>query len=262
MRIRISLILTLLLVTVPIISACSSSGSQVIETQTETGNAGQPPTRDSSNQAPETNPEAEWQEDFDYSSCTMSTEGSSDYFILEPGFQLVLEGGNEKLAITVLEDTIEVDGTLTRVVEEREWRNNEIIEISYNFFAYCEETGDVFYYGEDVDMFSGGTLSSHQGAWRAGEDDARAGLIMPGTPAVGMKYFQEIAPGVAMDRAEVLSIDEVFNTPAGEFVEVLLTKEGTALNLLEKEFKTFAPGIGLIQDQKLLLTEYGFVDSE
>jgi len=78
---------------------------------------------------------------------------------------------------------------------------------------------------------------------------------------VGMKYYQEIAPGVAMDRAEVLSLDEVLKTPAGDFPNSLKTQEGTALNLLEKEFKTYAPGIGLIQDQKLLLVDYGYIDN-
>jgi hypothetical protein len=85
---------------------------------------------------------------------------------------------------------------------------------------------------------------------------------MPGTAVVGMKYYQEVAPGVAMDRAQVLSLDEVLRTPAGEFPNSLKTQEGTALNLLEKEFKTYAQGIGLIQDQKLLLIEFGFIDSE
>ena len=37
------------------------------------------------------------------------------------------------------------------------------------------------------------------GAWLAGENRAEAGLMMPGEPAVGIKYYQEIAPGVAMD---------------------------------------------------------------
>lgn len=82
-------------------------------------------------------------------------------------------------------------------------------------------------------MFSGGQLPSHSGAWRAGEGDARAGLIMPGSPVGSMKYFQELAPGVAMDRAEVISLDENFSTPAGNFEGVLLTKEGTALGPLE-----------------------------
>jgi hypothetical protein len=113
-----------------------------------------------------------------------------------------------------------------------------------------------------VDMFTDGQLSSHSGAWKAGIESARAGLIMPGTPEQGMKYFQEIAPGVAMDRAEVINLDEQFSTPAGEFDQVLMTREGTALNPLEVEFKRYAPGIGLIQDQNLLLTAYGFVQGE
>jgi hypothetical protein len=206
--------------------------------------------------------DSEWQEEFDFSNCTLSTEGTNDYFILEPGFQLVIEGGNEVLAITVLDDTIEIDGILTRVVEEREWRNEELIEVSRNFFAICEETKDIYYYGEDVDMYSGGEIASHSGAWRAGVDHARVGLLMPGTAVVDMKYYQEIAPGVAMARAEVLNLDQEFSTPAGDFSNTLKTQEGTALNPLEKEFKTYAPGIGLIQDQRLLLAKYGFIDSE
>lgn len=220
------------------------------------------PTQEITDTSTSNQPSSEWQEEFDFDSCTMSTEGKNDYFILEPGFQLVLEGGNEVLVITVLDETIEIDGTLTRVIEEREWRNEELIEVSRNFFAICDETKDVFYYGEDVEMYSGRVLASHSGAWRAGLDNARAGLIMPGKPVVGMKYYQEVAPGVAMDRAEVLSVDDTINTPAGDFPNVLLTKEGTALNLLEREFKTYAPGIGLIQDQNLLLTRYGFVEGE
>jgi len=43
-----------------------------------------------------------WQEAFDLSSCTMQPEGKSRYFVLEPGFQLVLEGGGTRVQITVL----------------------------------------------------------------------------------------------------------------------------------------------------------------
>jgi hypothetical protein len=213
-------------------------------------------------QAPSSAPGSGWQESFDISACTMVTTGKNDYFILEPGYQLVLEGGQEVLHITVLDETMEVDGMMTRVVEEREWRNGELIEVSRNFFAMCDETHDVYYFGEEVDMFQAGQLSSHSGAWLSGEGDARFGLIMPGDPKVGMKYYQEVAPGVAMDRAEILSLDAVVNTPAGEFSQVLETGEGTALNLLEREIKTYAPGIGLIQDAKLLLTGYGFIESQ
>jgi len=205
---------------------------------------------------------SDWQKDFDISTCTMATTGGNQYFILEPGFQLVLEGGTEILVITVLDETVEVDGIQTRVVEERESKNGELIEVSRNFFAICEQTKDVYYFGEEVDMYQSGQITSHSGAWRSGEGNARFGLIMPGNPMVGMKYYQEIAPDVAMDRAEIISLDQTLTTPAGEFPKSLKTKEGTALNLLEVEYKVYASGIGLIQDANLLLTGYGFIDSQ
>src|SRR5262249_47185949 len=46
--------------------------------------------------------------------------GRNPYYILEPGNQLVLEGGDERIVITVLEETKMVDGVETRVVEEYE----------------------------------------------------------------------------------------------------------------------------------------------
>lgn len=190
-----------------------------------------------------------------------NAHGRNEFFVLEPGFQLVLEGNDERLAITVLDETRSIDGFITRVVEEREWQSDVLIEVSRSFFAICDRTNDVFYFGEEVDDHRGGEIVEHAGAWIAGSDGAEAGLIMSGDPQVGMKYYQEIAPGVALDRAEVVSLDETLETPAGRFVNCLRTHEGTALDSNESEFKMYAPGIGLIQEQALLLTEHGFVSS-
>lgn len=200
-----------------------------------------------------------WQEEFGLEGRTLVPSGRNGFFILEPGFQLVLESATEKLTVTVLDETRVVDGVTTRIVEEKEWKNGEVVEISRNFFAIDEQTKDVFYFGEEVDMYKGGKVSSHDGAWLAGENGAKAGLIMPGKPKAGMKYYQEIARGVAMDRAEILKLDDHLDTPAGSFSNCLLTKEGSALNPFEMEFKTYAPGVGLLQDEKLLLTKYGFL---
>ena len=211
--------------------------------------------------------EPSWQEEFGISECTLVPTGRNPYFILEPGFHIVLErkgwfGSNEKLAITVLDETKKVDGVITRVVEEREWKNGKLIEVSRNFFAMCERTKDVFYFGEDVDMYKGGKVVSHSGAWLAGTNGAGAGLMIPGTPTVGMKYYQEIAPQVAMDRAKIVSMSETVKTPAGEFTNCLKVEETTPLQPFITEFKYYAPGIGLIQDGKLLLAKYGFIEKK
>jgi len=203
--------------------------------------------------------ESAWQEEFGIAECPLVPTGRNPYFILEPGFQTVLEGKGTKLVITVLDETKTVDRVNTRVVEEREWKNGELVEVSRNFFAMCERTKDVFYFGEEVDMYSGGKLASHTGAWLAGENNARAGLIMSGQPKVGMRYYQEVAPGIAMDRAEIVSVNDTLKTPAGSFSNCLRIKEGTALDPNEVEYKVHAPGIGLIQEPGILLTKYGQV---
>ena len=178
--------------------------------------------------------------------------------MLEPGFRIVLEGGEGKLAVTVLDETRVVSSVETRVVEEREWNDGKLIEVSRNYFAFCPATKDAFYFGEEVDDVENGEVVGHAGAWLAGENGARAGLIMPGRPKVGMKYYQEVAPDIALDRAEILALDETFETPAGALSGCLRTEEGTALDPGEKEQKTYAPGVGLVQDENLLLTGYGF----
>jgi hypothetical protein len=203
-----------------------------------------------------------WQEDFGIADCHLVPTGRNRYFILEPGFQIILEDKKEKLAITVLDETKQVDGVTTRIVEEREWKNGELVEVSRNFYAICESTKDVFYFGEDVDDYQGGKIVGHGGAWIAGKSGARAGLMMPGNPKVGMKYYQELAPNVAMDRAEIVGLDATLETPAGSFAECLKIEESTPLNLLEKGIKIYAPGIGIIQDANLRLTGHGFIQKK
>ncbi len=200
-----------------------------------------------------------WQEEFGISKCNLLTTGKNPYFILEPGYQLVLQGGDTKLQITVLEETKTVAGVVTRVVEEKEWKHGQLHEISRNYFAFCEQTKDVFYFGEDVDNYKKGKVANHDGSWLAGQDGKRAGLMMPGTPKVGMKFYQEIAPGLAMDRAEIVSLDETCKTPAGTFSQCMKVKETSAIELFAKEYKYHAPGIGLVQDEGLQLIQYGFI---
>lgn len=204
---------------------------------------------------------AQWQQDFDLSRCTLQTTGRNDYFILEPGYQLVLEGGDTRVQITVLDETKTVAGVVTRVVEEREWKGGKLYEVARNYFAICAQTRDVFYFGEDVDFYKNDKVTHHEGSWLAGEKGNRHGLIMPGTPKVGMKYYQEIAPGIAMDRAEIVSLEETCSTPAGTFPRCMKVKEGSALLLkaFETEYKYHAPGIGLVRDEDLRLVRHGFV---
>lgn len=190
-----------------------------------------------------------------------SSTGRNPFFVLEPGYQLVLEVLERdvlvNLTITVLEETMMVDGVETRIVEERETQDGELVEVSRNYFAICNRNNSVFYFGEDVDIYEGGVIVSHEGSWLAGQDEAEAGIIMPGVILLGGKYFQEIAPGVAMDRAEIKGMTEDVETPAGDFENCLKTFETTPLDPRSKEFKFYARGVGLIRDGDLELVQYG-----
>jgi hypothetical protein len=209
-----------------------------------------------------------FQREFSLAGCTMTPTGRSPYFVLEPGFQLVLEGDGARLEVTVLDETRVVDGVTTRVVEEREWKDGQLYEVARNYFAMCEGTKDVFYFGEDVDFYENGKVVKHDGSWLAGKDGNKAGLIMAGAPKVGMKYFQEIAPGVAMDRAEIVSVSETCKTPAGTFPNCLKVKEYTShdfwssLMFWQAEYKMHAPGVGLVQDEDLVLTKTGVANTK
>lgn len=202
-----------------------------------------------------------WTESFNLETCSFSSTGSNPYFILQPGYRLTLEGTEDedtiRLEITVLNDTRMIGKVETRIIEEREAVNGELIEISRNFYAICTQTNSVFYFGEETDIYEKGEIVSHAGAWRADSAEAKAGLMIPGIVLLGARYYQEIAPGVAMDRAEIVSITETLPTPASTFENCLKTEETTPLEPKSKEYKYYAPGVGLIKDGDLLLTKYG-----
>src|SRR5437867_3853771 len=145
-----------------------------------------------------------WTEEFHTSACAWSSVGSNDFFILEPGHQDVYDGHEGKksihLEITVLNETRKIGDVETRIVEERETHNGTLSEVSRNFFAICGPTNDVFYFGEDVDIYEKGKVASHEGSWTAGQAGAKPGLFMPSRPLLGARVYQDSAPGGAMDR--------------------------------------------------------------
>lgn len=198
-----------------------------------------------------------WTSDFQLEKDELGSIGRNPYFILEPGFQLVLEKGVERVTITVLDTTKKVGDIETRVVEEKETRDGKLVEISRNYYAISKRTNSVYYFGEDVDMYKNEKVVGHGGSWMAGVNGARFGLMMPGIVLLRSRYHQELAPGLAMDRAEIVSTSETVVTPARQFKNCLKIEETTPLEPGNKEFKYYATGIGLVQDGELKLVKHG-----
>jgi len=198
-----------------------------------------------------------WTAEFPMAEGELASTGRNPYFILEPGYTLVLAGGGARLTITVLNETKMVDGVETRVVEERETKNGKLIEVSRNFFAISRRTKDVFYFGEEVDMYTDEQVVSHAGSWLSGVNGAKFGLMMPGKVSLNARYYQELAPRVAMDRATIVGVSATVKTPAGEFTSCVKVKETTPLEPFTAEYKYYAPGIGMVQDGPLKLVKHG-----
>jgi len=199
--------------------------------------------------------EAKFQDTFNVDKTTLADKGSNTYMVLKPGYKLILTDGKDTLMITVLDETKMVDGVRTRVVEERETKGGKLDEVSRNYFAIDKATGDIYYFGEDVDMYDAdGKVTGHEGGWLSGLNNAKFGLMMPAKPRLGSRYYQEMAPEVAMDRAEIVGISETVKVPVGTFKNCLKTRESSSLES-GVEDKLFAPGVGLLKDGGFKLTK-------
>jgi len=209
---------------------------------------------------------------FPLKSCRFASVGGNDFFPLRPGRQLYLSNQNcvaagDCDALTELWITTEFDTrtvTLgsgrnrmqvpTRVVEERETENGELAEISRNFFTSCNPMRDVYYFGEEVDIYEDGAIVSHEGAWLAGKNGALPGIVLPDSAfLVGSRYFQEVAPGVALDRGEHVATNLEVTVPAGTFKGCTKVLETTPLEPNSKSTKVYCPGVGLVRDDELEL---------
>jgi hypothetical protein len=203
---------------------------------------------------------------------TFTLDIDNSYFPLPVGQQWVYRGNEQGqtigLQITVLNETENFYSgrrtVTTRVVEELEWEDananglvdedETLIEISRNFYAQTQD-GTVCYFGEDVDIYEGGVVVSHEGAWRADDRGNAPGIFMPADPQPGMTFQQEAAPGIAEDTATVTRRGRTVTVPAGTFADTITVRDFNPLDG-SKGTKVYAPGVGLIVDGPLDLISY------
>jgi hypothetical protein len=187
-----------------------------------------------------------------------SVDIDNPFYPLPVGFLRVFEGiedGAELLLeIEVLDETLEVAGVETRVVQEREYEDGEIVEISWNYFVQAED-GSVCYFGEDVDIYEDDGTIVHDGAWLAGDGDNLPGIVMPANPALGDVMVQEVAPGIAEDQATITAVGETVTTPFDDFSDTLSMSECSPLEPGHISLKDYARGLGMIVDAEVRLVE-------
>jgi len=196
----------------------------------------------------------EWATEFPVDKSTLTSVGENRFLPLRPGARQILKKDDTELVVTVLAETKVIDGVETRIVEERESRAGKLVEISRNYYAIDTATGNVYYFGEDVDEYRDGQVVGHEGSWASGANGAKFGLMMPGNPALHARYYEEMAPNVAMDRAEIVEVKGVFGWIAGWFQDCVRIEETTPLER-GRETKVYCPGAGLVRDGDLHVSE-------
>jgi hypothetical protein len=169
------------------------------------------------------------------------------YWPMAPGTRWVSREfdfeGSQRVTVTVLERTKEIEGIDATVVHDVVTERGELIENTFDWYAQ-DVCGNVWYLGENTKEYEDSEVVSTAGSWEHGVDGALAGVVVPADPQVGLTYRQEYYAGEAEDAAEVLSLDEQAQVPFGHFRNVLVTKDYTPIEPRVLEYKLYARGVG------------------
>jgi len=162
------------------------------------------------------------------------------------------ETTTERNVVEVLSTTLTIEGVQVRVVRDRVWREGLLVEDTHDYYGQ-DNNGNVWYFGEDVinnEYDDQGNLIStnSDGSWRAGEDDAQAGVLMEARPRIGHRYYQEFAPGNVLDQAVGIRKGESVTLPAGKFTNLFRTEENSVVEPLDLANKLYAPGVGTVEE--------------
>ena len=202
--------------------------------------------------------------------ATFSTPTTIDnpYWPLPMGstfsYRAETDDGCEYNKITVTTDDEMVDGYTTLVVRDQAWVSEEcapasaiLEEDTLDFYAQ-DDDGNIWYFGEDTWSLpeEDSELCSDDGAWRAGEEGAEAGIVMLAEPGRGDRYRQEYWEDEAEDWGAVLRDNASVSIDYGDFEECLVTREWTPLEPGEIEQKFYCPepgnpGPGLVYIREL-----------
>ena len=124
---------------------------------------------------------------FDKSNFHDPLKIDNKYFPLKPGTVMIYEGTDEdgkstRDIFTVTNDTKEIEGVATRVVNDSAFVEGDLEETTNDWFAQ-DDDGNVWYLGEFTTELPS---ESHEGSWEAGVKGAKAGIIMEAQPKVGI----------------------------------------------------------------------------
>jgi hypothetical protein len=165
------------------------------------------------------------------------------WFPLTPGTQYVYKGVKDgkrsRDVVTVTRRVVTIDRAPCVTVDDRLYLNGRLEERTTDWYSQ-DSAGNVWYFGErTAELDRRGRVTSTEGSWRAGVDDAVAGIYMPAAPHLGQSGRQEYYKGHAEDHFKVI----------GVFPNAVLTEETTPLEPGTVGHKLYVRGLGTAYEQ-------------
>jgi hypothetical protein len=184
-----------------------------------------------------------------------SARVDNPWFPLKPGttymYRGVKDGEPARDVLTVTHRTASIAGAPCVVVHDRLYLKGRLKERTTDWYSQ-DGRGNVWYFGEDTAELDGsGRVTSTEGSWRAGVDDARPGIYMPAHPRPGQSGVQEHYKGHAEDHFEVLSLHAAVAVPYISTDRALLTKEWTPLEPGVLDHKIYVRAVGTVLEQSV-----------
>ncbi len=177
---------------------------------------------------------------------------TNPWFPLQPGSEWRYTGLKDKTktidVVTATHKTRRILGVPTTVVHDVVSVRGRPEEVTDDFYAQ-DRHGNVWYFGEETkELNPQGKTTSTEGSFQAGVNGARAGVLIPGTPKVGLVGRQEFRKGEAEDHFEVLDLKASVSVPFVSSKRALRTREWTPLEPGVIDNKYYIRGIGSVRE--------------
>jgi hypothetical protein len=183
-----------------------------------------------------------------------TTTINNKYFTVKPGEKLNYEAqtpkGLETVVITIDGTTKQIAGFNTLVYHDQVFLNGTPVEDTHDYLAQQKSTGDVWYFGEEVNNYENGQLKDHHGTFLHGTDGAKAGIWIKANQKVGDSYRQEYYKGKAEDMVNVVAVNQTVQTKRTTYTGCVKLYAWTPIED-DKEYKYNCPQVSaevLVQD--------------
>jgi hypothetical protein len=177
---------------------------------------------------------------------------SNLYFPVIPGrtrrYAVANGAGGDQLTVRDTADTKLIMGVLCLGVQERGLNSERLFEDTWRWYAQ-NEGGDVWFFAQETKKYDFDVVTEDW-SWQAGSAGAKPGIVMPGHPQdyLNKQFQEELVPGVAEAKAQVLSLSATVTVPFGTFTGCLKVRVSSGRD----EYRYYASGIGLIRSETVV----------